>query len=159
MGLVGIAGDLMGAIVRTLRCWLRYRSCRPVLLVQDLISKASLLQQRSRGTTIQGVSTGKMLIAPNLPPAPARAAGHRRRAGLLLTRPSSDRGGHRRHRAVARLPAPPTAHPRRPRLAHGMEGRAGVGDDTGGVGGGEAGGGCCSRRKWYYAQRRESRLR
>ena len=33
-------------------------------------------------------------------------------------------GGHSGHRTVARLPAPPTAHPRGPRLAHGMEGRA-----------------------------------
>ena len=62
--------------------------------------------------------------APHPPPAPSGTESHRHRAGLHRRCHRSHRCGYCVQRATAGLLAPPTAHPRRPRMAHRMEGCA-----------------------------------
>ena len=78
--------------------------------------------------------------SPDLPTSPGRTTRHRRRAGLHRRGHRAHRGSHRRHRTPARLPAPRAAHPRRPRLALGVEGSPGHRDDACLLGGSAAGG-------------------
>ena len=74
VGLVGIAGELMGAsqditLLAPTEAALRSYLCR------TLINNAGLLQQRSRGTTIQGVSREDIDSLPILlPPLPEQRA-------------------------------------------------------------------------------------
>ena len=74
VGLVGIAGELMGAS-QDITLLAPTESADQSYLCRTLISKADLLQQRSRGTTIQGVSREDVDSLPILlPPLPEQRA-------------------------------------------------------------------------------------
>ena len=74
VGLVGIAEELMGAS-QDITLLAPTEAADQSYLCRTLISKASLLQQRSRGTTIQGVSREDVDSLPILlPPLPEQRA-------------------------------------------------------------------------------------
>ena len=74
VGLVGIAGELMGAS-QDITLLAPTKVADQSYLCRTLISKAGLLQQRSRGTTIQGVSREDVDSLPILlPPLPEQRA-------------------------------------------------------------------------------------
>ena len=74
MGLVGIAGELMGAS-QDITLLAPTEAADQSFLCRTLISKAGLLQQRSRGTTIRGVSREDVDSLPIfLPPLPEQRA-------------------------------------------------------------------------------------
>ena len=93
------------------------------------------LSRLNRATGIPGLNRDDVYTLTRLlPPLPEQRA----IAAVLDTIDDAIErtdGGHRRHRAAARLPATRVADPRRSRLAHRVEGPAWLGDDPGGLGG------------------------
>ena len=74
VGLVGVAGELMGAS-QDITLLTPNAEADRAFLYRTLISNATLLQQRSRGTTIQGVSREDIDSLPILlPPLPEQRA-------------------------------------------------------------------------------------
>ena len=139
VGLVGVAGELMGREpgYYTSHTERRGGSGFPV---QDINQ-----QRHSASTAVERYDHTRRIqrryrFPPHPPPSPAGAASHRGHAGLHRRCHRADPRGHHDHRTAQGLPAPRVADPRRSRLAHRMEERAGSGGDASGLGSGEAGG-------------------
>ena len=102
VGLVGIAGELMGAS-QDITLLAPTEEADRSYLCRTLINNAGALQQRSRGTTIQGVSREDVDSIPILlPPLPEQRAIATVLDAIDDAIERTD-GGHRRHRATAGL--------------------------------------------------------
>ena len=121
-----LQGRLLVLLVWLRRSWVQARTSHvssqtveqsQITLCKVLLRLGPSLQRRQRGTTIQGVTREDRNFPLHPHPAFARAAGHRRHAGLHRRRHRTHRGRNRHHGAASRLSPARTAHARHPRLA------------------------------------------